>query len=110
FACTRGADQGNRLAWLRVKRDVTQCRQTVAVAEADIFVTDIAHDTVAAAVGCGSPPRGRGYKIVNIPAGLDRFIHDLEYALTGRAAGLHELIELMQFSDWFIKKIGEQQE
>jgi len=35
----------------------------------------------------------------DVPARLDRFVDDLEDALTGGSSGLHQLIELMQLVD-----------
>ena len=43
----------------------------------------------------------------DIPSWLNRFIDDLEHALAGRASGLHQLIELMQFINRFIQKSRE---
>src|SRR5436853_3665112 len=79
-----------------MERDISQCGKTFGITEIDVLVTNVA-----------------GYTHRQIflgPTGLDWFIHDLEYALTGSAAGLEQLIELMQFSNWLIEIAGEQQE
>src|SRR6476619_8054746 len=64
------------------------------VAEADIVEAHVADD-----FSVGQFPAA--------PAGLNRLVDDFENALAGRASGLHQLIELMQFADWFVKKTGQ---
>src|SRR4029077_13670778 len=81
---------------MRVKRDPIQRKTPVlAITKADIFVPDIAGDGA-----CRSTRQ---------PAGLNRFIHDLEYALASSAPGLEQLIELIQLSNRFVKVAGQQQ-
>src|SRR5436190_18000491 len=69
----------------------------LAVTEADIVEADVAGHTNHLCAG-------------SIPSRFNRFIDNFKDALAGGPPGLHQLVELMQFVAWLIKKSGQHQE
>src|SRR3954469_19360481 len=75
------------MKWVAVERG-----PPLTVSETNILEMDIARN---------------GDGVLAVPAGLDLFVDNFENAFTRGAPGLHKLIELMQFADWFIQETSE---